>query len=342
MKVIPKGYTFYKSVQTESFEDVININNLTTDSLTTKLQRYIDAHQIITLPDGELTVNKNGIILRSNKTLIFQKNTVLKIQANDLEKYSVIQVKNATNVKIINAHIIGDRDLHFGTKGEWGHGINIVGSENVVVDNFKIENCWGDGIYVGRIDSNISKNITIKNGVLNNNRRNGLSVTSVDRLVLQNVTAANSNGTNPQFGIDFETNDGRDEMNNVNAKNIITFNNANGGLMFSVNKMGGEGKWAKDVNFILDGYQDFYSGKRGLFIARISGFKKLTGGLILRNIILNNNVKPFEVKTIKEPTFKVQIKNFEVKNPLNKNVTKQELNRVFKLNPNIILLDEYK
>ena len=45
--------------------------------------------------------------------------------------------------------IIGDRDNHLGTTGEWGHGIMIRGSSRVTVRDIHISRCWGDGVSIG-------------------------------------------------------------------------------------------------------------------------------------------------------------------------------------------------
>ena len=52
-------------------------------------------------------------------------------------------------MRISGGRIVGDRDRHLGTEGEWGHGIAIYDGVRVVVRDMHISRCWGDGISIG-------------------------------------------------------------------------------------------------------------------------------------------------------------------------------------------------
>src|SRR5690606_16040148 len=108
---------------------------------------------------------------------------------------------NAENVKVNNAYLIGDKDKHLGTKGEWGMGINILSSSNVNIINPKIKKTWGDGIYIGELSlakqKNIKKksftntNINIKEGSIDDCLRNGISIISGVNILVDGVTIQN-------------------------------------------------------------------------------------------------------------------------------------------------------
>src|SRR5690625_3983241 len=95
----------------------------------------------------------------SDITFSMSNNTILKKETNGYEEYSVLHVgAGVENVVIQGGTLIGDREHHnySGKSGdwssgthEWGHGINIVGGENITVDNVKIKEFTGDGIYIG-------------------------------------------------------------------------------------------------------------------------------------------------------------------------------------------------
>jgi len=99
---------------------------------------------------------------------------------------------------------MGDRSTHTGVGGEWGMGMQICGSNNVVVVGLTAKECWGDGFYI----TNVNTNLTFCNVVADHNRRQGMSITSVNGMVVRNSTFTNSIGTSPEFGIDVEPNPG--------------------------------------------------------------------------------------------------------------------------------------
>ncbi len=119
------------------------------------------------IPDGTYSIAKgNGesndnarINMLSDMTFSMSDNTILQKETNGYEEYSVLHVgARLKNVVIQGGTLIGDREHHnySGNSGdwssgthEWGHGINIVGGENITVDGVKIKEFTGDGIYIG-------------------------------------------------------------------------------------------------------------------------------------------------------------------------------------------------
>lgn len=91
----------------------------------------------------------SGLLLLSNRTISFKGNGALTGIPTDSANYKIINIYNCLNVHVINPKIIGERNGHIGSAGEWGHGISITNSENVVIDNPDIKDCWGDAIYIG-------------------------------------------------------------------------------------------------------------------------------------------------------------------------------------------------
>lgn len=338
---IPTEYYFYNNSfnknMTSPLEKKITKNQKTEES-TIIIQEYIDNNNEVILPNKEIYISKKGLFLKDNNTIIFQNNTKLIMESNDLERYGVINVINVKNVKIVNPNIIGDRKSHKGIKGEWGHGINVLGSNDVTISNFNISNCWGDGIYIGRDKNKYSSNITLKNGIVYNNRRNGISITSVDGLLMNNITSAFNQGTSPQYGIDFEANDSRDEMNNVKLNNIITYYNKNGGMMISFDRLNAKGSKTitKEVNFNITNFKDIGSYNTGLLIAQItSGFKNIKGGITFNGLEVEENLKPIQIRRNEWDHFLINLNDVNIKNPLNKNFHNKELLRVTKERKNV-------
>src|SRR5690606_16439042 len=127
--------------------------------------------------------------------------------------------------KVINPTLVGDRDKHTGTKGEWGMGIRVQGSNNVKIIGANISDFWGDGIYITRDGGVNSKNILIDQAVIQRNRRNGISVISGDNIVIQNSSFINNTGTNPMAAIDIEPNTPKDSLGYIKIHNIKTTQN---------------------------------------------------------------------------------------------------------------------
>jgi parallel beta-helix repeat protein len=155
---------------------------------------------------------------------------VLKAIPNAAENYAILAVRNATHVSIVGGTLLGERNAHSGTGGEWGMGLAIFDSQHVIVEGVTAKECWGDGFYVtGR-----SADVTLCNVVADHNRRQGLSITSVEGMVVKNSTFKNTTGTEPECGIDVEPNDGQ-TVANVLITNCTLINNAGGGFQCGFN-----------------------------------------------------------------------------------------------------------
>lgn len=315
--------------------DINKHHKLSIREVTKIIQDCISTHDVVILPDFPVTVSKEGLLLKNNSTLIFQRNSQLIIENNDLAYYELIKIHDITNVKILNARLTGDRKNHLGQKGEWGYGISIRNASNVVIRNFYIDSFWGDGIAIGYGTTKTNKSINIENGVLDNNRRNGLSVMNVDGLKVSNLLVANTNGTNPMFGIDFEANNRLDNLNNIQLRNIFTYNNANGGLMLTFSKL--KSNMPKTIGFSLSNYKDVGS-PHGLMLAGVpKEATGLKGKVMLDNIILEDNLIPITGRTVHNNNVSVNINNLKVVKPKNKNMTNTEIKRVFDLKKNYSL-----
>lgn len=226
---IPEGPEVLTYIQEPgTTDDTPYINKLLRD-----WENHPDQYEYMYLPAGVYHIDPvegldssgtyyrwGGIMLTDNQKLIMSPSTLLIAIGNNKTNYQVIRVCGSTNVSISGGQIIGERNEHTGSGGEWGHGINISGSINVTVKDVEISQCWGDGIYLGFYEGiasddnrvNIkrcSDGVTIENCNLHHNRRNNLSITDVSNVTIRNCRFDNAKGTDPQFGIDIEPNDGK-------------------------------------------------------------------------------------------------------------------------------------
>lgn len=179
------------------FEDVNSLKNLFAFlNAEVENELYLD--------EGIYKVSVQGgnkILKVPSKTTIIL-NGQIELLPNSLPEYAILFI-NGDNVKIMGrGSIMGDKDTHKDTKGEWGMGIQLIKSENVEIDDIEVSHCWGDCIYVG----GESKNVRIQNCHLWEGSRQGISVTSCRRIEIAFCKIHEVRGTAPQYGIDIEPN----------------------------------------------------------------------------------------------------------------------------------------
>lgn len=224
---------------------------------TENLQKAIDEHAIVTLPNFPIMISPNGLKLRSNSIIYFQQNSKLIIKPNSRDSYKGLYIDGVENIKVYFASIEGDRQNHQSTEGQWGMGIWINNSSNIELYAPYITNCWGDGIYIGNKNKQSSSNIIVQNAFLDNNRRNGISITSGSNITINNSIISNTNGQNPRSGIDIEPNTQNDLLQNIKLKNIITYNNGMHGIVISPGNL--NGKTTMPISITIDNHRDYYS-----------------------------------------------------------------------------------
>lgn len=201
---------------------------------TAKIQGCLDNISDVIIPDGTYMVNAvTSIKPNTNNSITLCEDATIKAIANDQTHYAVIKIDNVDNVRIIGGTIQGERDAHEGEEGEWGFGISVInGSSNIIISNMIIKDTWGDGIYLNDCENVRSENVTIDNV-----RRNGISVVSVENYKSLNDVVYNTNGTNPQFGVDIEPNYNTERIKGVVFDNIHFVDNTNGGFKIDLKKL---------------------------------------------------------------------------------------------------------
>lgn len=178
---------------------------------------------------------KTGIFMPSNCKLYFPPNAAIRVDSCLNSTYLIINILNKSNVKVYYANIRGDRYTHLGTTGQFGYGISIIGSNDILIDKARVRECWGDGIYIGGtlgttyIDSLVSKRVILNKCISDNNRRQGMTIISVEDLVVNGGIFSNSNGSQPQSGIDIEPSQYPAtylaQVKDVVFNDIVTYNN---------------------------------------------------------------------------------------------------------------------
>lgn len=202
---------------------------------TSRLQSFFDyGTSNYVINSNDILVDGN-ISLGSNSNIVFNEGCKITRKTNSLSTYFMFLVDNKHDINIVNAHLVGDRETHTGSSGEWGHGINIVCSSNIKIDNALIEQTWGDGIYIGLYSPsgnyNSVNNVTVTNSHINRCSRNGISICSGSNISVTNCLVEHTDRTWPKSGIDVEL-EGPEgstpSLYNVSIDNVRTLNNYKG------------------------------------------------------------------------------------------------------------------
>lgn len=258
---------------------------------TSYIQQGINENSAIIMPDFPILINENGLALKSNQKVLFQKNSKLIMKPNAKDRNGMLNLFNIQNVDLYYPTIIGDKHKHLSTSGEWGMGIYILSSSNVNIMGSYVESFWGDGICIGGRNNTSSSGITIKNIILKDNRRNGITIGGVSNLLLENAYIAYTTGTNPQAGIDVEPDSNSYDVKNIKLNNIETEKNGNYGIIISPGNM--IGKQQKDISIAINNFKD--NGSKiglGLAVTRDKPnlqFPQLGGNISINNFSSQNN-----------------------------------------------------
>lgn len=182
---------------------------------TRALQAAIDAlpagGTLVMDPGNYVVDPERSLRLRSRTRLSMSPGTRLVARANAAPRAYVLLIEGVHDVQVSGGRIVGDRDHHLSSEGEWGHGIMVRGAEQVLLRDLHITKCWGDGISVGGISGTRmvpSRDIRIEDVVCTGNRRQGLTIgRSRNVRVLRSHLLA-TRGTLPGCGIDIEPDPG--------------------------------------------------------------------------------------------------------------------------------------
>lgn len=169
---------------------------------------------VVRVPAGVYRIDTlRSVRLRNGVHLQMAKGAELHAIPNAAPRSYVLLVQAVHDVQVSGGRIVGDRDRHLGTEGEWGHGIAIYDGVRVVVRDIHISRCWGDGISIGgkrrgKNDPRPSMDVEIANVKSIGNRRQGLSVGRSRRVWVHDCEFAGTGGTPPMAGIDVEPDKG--------------------------------------------------------------------------------------------------------------------------------------
>ncbi|MAT15478.1 MAG: hypothetical protein CMJ46_09440 [Planctomyces sp.] len=197
---------------------------------TSILQKAIDSPvKKLIVPN----IGNNWIVrpmtLRSNLEIVFEPGTLVLAKRGEFKGGgdSLFTARDAENLTIRGYGAtwrMWKRDYQQPPyqKAEWRMGLSLRGCQNVLVEGLQIESSGGDGIYVdGGSNINYCDNVTIRNCVCLDHHRQGMSVISAQNLLVENCMFAETGGTPPEAGIDFEPDSENQRFINCVVRNCI-------------------------------------------------------------------------------------------------------------------------
>lgn len=223
------------------------------DDATECLQNAIDsgvARLIVDNTGSDWIVNK-PISLVSNQEIHFADGVVIQARKGDFKgkEDSLFSCDTLTSFALIGEGKVVFR-MHredyanpaLYDKAEWRHGISLQDCSNVVLRNITVTETGGDGLYLGATPNGTNKNVLVENMVFDANYRQGISVISADGLIVRNSKAINTDGTDPQAGIDFEPNFPGQQLSNCLLENNVFADNTGGGIYTALEQFDGTTK----------------------------------------------------------------------------------------------------
>lgn len=199
---------------------LVNLFSMANDSIS----------NVVFIEEGEYIVSTNkeyqSILNVPSKTEVICNGTI-KMLPNPYTNYYILNLKGNNIWVHGKGSIIGDKDNHLGTAGEWGMGIAINGGHNIRITDMSVKDCWGDCIYI-RDDAD---SVYINNCTLINGRRQGISIVSSGTVVIENCIIKDVEGTQPQFAVDVEPNKGQ-TVKYVSLRNVKAVNCAGGFMCY--------------------------------------------------------------------------------------------------------------
>lgn len=227
--------TYYETLDNNKFARLIHFEDMCVKQYgaygdgvhddTTALNNALAAAGAINFTEDTYLFNAVTTLAVQSGSVINGNGAILKINPNDATRYAGLALNESDHVVIRDLTIQGDKDDHTGTTGEWGHGISIMDSDDVFIENVNVYKCWGDGVYIGGYNDS-SHRVYLNKIISDSNRRNGISVVRGVDITVENSSFTNTSGTAPQSGIAVESNSDQDIVGRVRFINCFAAYNA--------------------------------------------------------------------------------------------------------------------
>ena len=164
--------------------------------------------------------------------------------------YSILDIRNASNVHLIRPNVDGNNAQNTATSGEFGVGVAIRTSSNVIIEDAVTTNTWGDGIYIGQVNSGDAvSDVHIIRHRATSVRRNGVSLITGTNIQFDDCEWSSITATAPGAGIDIEPNDNTAVLRNIVVNRCRSSNNTIG-FSVALHALPGATAQYVDIRFI--------------------------------------------------------------------------------------------
>ena len=230
---------------------------------------------------------------RSDLTLVIPKGVTLCAKRGAFRRQAdfLLRFNTATNVTLTGGGTIqmwfeDYTNAALYAWSEWRHAVGLLSCHNVCVENLRIADSGGDGIYLGqqgRVPA--CTDVTIRNVTLSRNNRQGISVISADRLLVENCVMENTCGTPPMAGIDFEPNNFHQMLRDITVRNCVVRGNHGAGFDFSVGNLSAV---SPAISITLENCRSEGNHKPTKFHRAADALTRYRGAVTFRNCVFND------------------------------------------------------
>lgn len=188
------------------------------------------------------------IYLESDQEIEFEKGVILlaKKGAFKGKEDCLLKAVNKENILLYGQNVLlkmwrDDYKTKEYKPSQWRHCLSLLGCRDISVNGLSFGESGGDGIYIGRGIGEKSRhyceNISIRNVTCDRNYRQGIGVISAKNLLIEKCFLSNTEGTNPQAGIDFEPNNPDELLNDCVLRETVITSNKRFGLLFALGNL---------------------------------------------------------------------------------------------------------
>ncbi|NLT69573.1 MAG: hypothetical protein GXX91_02620 [Verrucomicrobiaceae bacterium] len=217
-----------------------------TDCLQAAINSKV-ATLVVDKPGGDWVISR-PLQLVSHQRIIFSDGVVVRAKEGAFKgiRDSLFTGRELTDIALVGE---GEATLRMRRadydnpdlyeKAEWRHGIALWDCRDVVIRGFTVTETGGDGLYLGASATGYNHNVLVEDMRFDANYRQGISVISAENLTIRRCELTNTDGTNPQAGIDFEPNLPGQRVVGCVLEDCVLSGNTGGGLViYTVNLNG--------------------------------------------------------------------------------------------------------
>ncbi|NLN92524.1 MAG: right-handed parallel beta-helix repeat-containing protein [Candidatus Hydrogenedens sp.] len=196
---------------------------------------------------GQLTIPFVGkpwitrpLKLRSDQTVLFEPGVIIEAKRGEFlgKSQSLFSMDQGENLTLqgygatFRMHKEDYRQVGY-ENAEWRMTLRFASCKNILVEGLSLESSGGDGIYLGKSSKEQPwcEDVIIRDVRCIDHHRQGISVITAKNLLIENCVFADTDGTAPRAGIDFEPNHADECIENCVVRNCIMESNAGPGIL---------------------------------------------------------------------------------------------------------------